>query len=231
MASFPSNGKYASIATNPTTSADTDVPLEFESVEMTTLGDVHTSGTRALLRRDSTASIESTTSSEAPPQRYRTMKRMVDAVSNSLGKFDSTIQGRMRRSRFYGWRMGVFLGSCMSAFVLCCNIIAVVVANSTGTMKQGNILDIMSGSVTAVSRWSTIFHLIMNLFSTMLLAASNYTMQVLCSPTRADIDNVHAKGLWLDVGLLSLRNLRYLPRGRVALGLVLGFSSIPLHLL
>lgn len=33
------------------------------------------------------------------------------------------------------------------------------------------------------------------------------------------------------VGLLSLRNLRYLPRRRVALVLLLGLSSIPLHLL
>lgn len=88
-----------------------------------------------------------------------------------------------------------------------------------------------SGGDVAISCWSTVFHIIIKAFSTILLAASNYTMQVLCSPTRFDLDAMHAKGLWLDIGLLSLRNLRYLPRRQVDIGLLLGFSSIPLHLL
>ncbi|KAF1945579.1 hypothetical protein EJ02DRAFT_338180, partial [Clathrospora elynae] len=58
--------------------------------------------------------------------------------------------------------------------------------------------------------WSTVLHLIINVFSTMVLAASNYTMQILHSPTREEIDSAHSRGQWLNIGLLSIRNLPYI---------------------
>jgi len=137
----------------------------------------------------------------------------------------------MRRSRFYGWRMGLLIGSCTTAFVLCCNIALVVVALLRNKKDSHSVLNLITGSTAATSQWSTIFHVLINVLSTILLGASNYTMQVLSSPTRSDIDVAHVKDGWLDVGLLSLHNLRFLPRGRVALSLLLGLSSIPLHLL
>ncbi|KAL1603665.1 hypothetical protein SLS60_005253 [Paraconiothyrium brasiliense] len=36
--------------------------------------------------------------------------------------------------------------------------------------------------------------------------------------------------MWVDIGMLSFRNLKAIPRKRAALALVLAFSSIPLHL-
>lgn len=56
-------------------------------------------------------------------------------------------------------------------------------------------------------------------------------MQCLSSPTRNEIDNAHAQGVWLDVGVPSLRNLRRLSTTRVVLWYLLAISSIPLHLL
>ncbi|OAL51545.1 hypothetical protein IQ07DRAFT_384245 [Pyrenochaeta sp. DS3sAY3a] len=85
-------------------------------------------------------------------------------------------------------------------------------------------------SATVISRWSTAAHLLINVFSTMLLGASNYTMQVMSSPTRDDIDNAHTKRKWLDIGVLSIRNLRNIPRTRTMVWVVLAFSSVPLHL-
>ncbi|KAF3033636.1 hypothetical protein E8E12_004489 [Didymella heteroderae] len=55
-------------------------------------------------------------------------------------------------------------------------------------------------------------------------------MQVLSSPTREEIDKVHADGSWLAVGLLSPRNWKKIARNRILLVLVLAFSSVPLHL-
>lgn len=137
----------------------------------------------------------------------------------------------LRQSRFYGWRMGVLVGSCMSAFVLCCNIAIVIAGSRVKHGYQGRIADIRIGSAIAISRWSTVFHLLINISSTILLAASNYTMQVLSSPTRPDTDLAHSRGQWLDIGLLNVRNLRRIPRGRMALWLLLAASSVPLHLL
>ncbi|KAF3043583.1 hypothetical protein E8E11_003089 [Didymella keratinophila] len=56
-------------------------------------------------------------------------------------------------------------------------------------------------------------------------------MQLLCAPTRADIDQAHHRGHWLEIGLMSFRNLRYFKSKRVILWAVLAVSSAPLHLL
>jgi hypothetical protein len=120
----------------------------------------------------------------------------------------------------------------MSAFVLCCNIGLVVAGATSHTGYNSNgIADLITGDQVAVSRWNTMFHVLINALSTLLLAGSNYTMQVLSSPTRLDVDKAHAEGQWLDIGILSPRNLRIIPRRRAVLWLILGLSSIPLHLL
>jgi hypothetical protein len=232
MAFLDPNSQNASVPPSPFTTKTSSVDqFEMETVEFASPDDRHGSTSRASLRRDSISSVASDTSAQMQGQRYRTLKRVTQVISHFVTPLEKRFKERIRQSRFYGWRMGIVFGSTMSAFVLCCNIVAITVVSRFGTARSGNITDIMTGGGVAISRWSTVFHVIINVFSTILLAASNYTMQVLCSPTRSDIDAMHAKGLWLDVGLLSLRNLRYLPRGRVALGILLGFSSIPLHLL
>ncbi|KAF1966152.1 hypothetical protein BU23DRAFT_417826, partial [Bimuria novae-zelandiae CBS 107.79] len=74
-------------------------------------------------------------------------------------------------SRYYGWRMGVLIGSCI-----------------------------------------------------------NYTMQVLSSPTRKEIDRAHRNGKWFDIGVLGVHNLRRIPLKRLMLCSILILSSSPLHL-
>jgi len=127
--------------------------------------------------------------------------------------------------------MGVLFGSCMSALVLCCNIAVIMIGSLVHSGYKGGIVNLMYGGASSISRWSTFFHLLINIGSTILLASSNYTMQVLCSPTRQDINRAHTHGKWVDIGLLSFRNLKVIPPKRAALALVLAFSSIPLHLL
>ena len=51
-------------------------------------------------------------------------------------------------------------------------------------------------------------HLVINLLSTTMLSSSNYCMQCLSAPTRNEVDKAHAHGIWLDIGVPSLRNLR-----------------------
>ena len=84
------------------------------------------------------------------------------------------------------------------------------------------------GKKTKISVWC---HLLINACSTLLLSASNNAMPCLSAPTRSNVDNAHASGSWLDIGIPSTRNLRTVGWKRVVLWAVLGLSSLPLHLL
>lgn len=136
----------------------------------------------------------------------------------------------MAKSRFHGWRMGILLACCMSSLVLGVNIAILVIGATRSPGFVDGFAVPMSGQADDMSWWSSAIHIAVNALSTILLAASNYTMQVLSSPTRKDIDKAHAKHQHLDIGVLSTRNLGRIPRRRLMLFLLMGFSSIPVHL-
>lgn len=152
------------------------------------------------------------------------IKRGWQSVSTSYQK-------RVRHSRLHGWRMGVMFGSLASALVLMCNIALLCVGQRRSGYDKDGIATLFEGDEDEVSRFNIGAHVLINALSTVLLSASNYTMQVLNSPTRHDIDKAHVKGKWFDIGLLSLRNMRRIPRKRAILCLLLALSSTPLHLL
>lgn len=133
-------------------------------------------------------------------------------------------------SRFHGWRMGVLIGSFASSLVLCGNI-GLLIFGSLRNGYENDFTVLSTGSVDEMSWWSSAIHIVINALSTILLAASNYTMQVLSSPTRGDIDRAHAAHHWLDIGVLSVRNFGFIPKRRRVLSIILVFSSIPIHLL
>lgn len=138
---------------------------------------------------------------------------------------------RLREPWFTGWRMGVLIGCIMTSAVLCINIVLLLFgAISNGGYRDG-VVDLVFGDDRTVARWNTGLHLLINVFGSCLLAASNYTIQVISSPTREEIDKVHAQGSWLAVGLLSPRNWKRIARKRVLLAVALGLSSVPLHVM
>lgn len=100
----------------------------------------------------------------------------------------------LQNSRSYGWRIVVLIGCFTSCLVLCCNI-AILAAGATrhgGYSKEG-VSNLMYGASATISWWNTAFHIRINVFSSMLLARSNYTMQVISSRTRQEIDKAHLK--------------------------------------
>lgn len=61
-------------------------------------------------------------------------------VKKLLGPFQrvgSKIGAHKSDSQFYGWRMGVLIGSCMSATILLFNIIVVIVVGIKVGFKDG----------------------------------------------------------------------------------------------
>ncbi|SMQ48926.1 unnamed protein product [Zymoseptoria tritici ST99CH_3D7] len=128
-----------------------------------------------------------------------------------------------------GWRMGVFAGLCTSLTVLCGNIILIFVGFRYSGYEDG-IGILAQGRSDDIARISTAYHVLINILSTLILTSSNYCLQVLSSPSRQDVDIAHSEGSYVDIGVLSLRNVRRW-RGWRKLGwYLLMLSSIPLHL-
>ena len=127
-----------------------------------------------------------------------------------------------------GWEATVRVWIWGVGTVLLFNVALTIWASTHYDVKEG-IGTIYQGDCEKVSRLDTYLHLLINIFSSLILGASNYTMQVLVSPTRQDIDRAHQRGIWLDIGIPSVRNLRRVPKYRVLLWWLLALSSIPMH--
>lgn len=61
--------------------------------------------------------------------------------------------------------------------------------------------------------------------------SSNYAMQCATAPTRQECDRAHARGDWLDVGILSIRNLFRIGWQHEVIWALIALSSVPIHLL
>ncbi|KAK1830203.1 hypothetical protein QBC39DRAFT_285692 [Podospora conica] len=95
--------------------------------------------------------------------------------------------------------------------------------NGVGLIYEGDC-----DKVRTLDQW---IHLLINLLGTGMLSASNYCMQLQAAPTRTNVDRAHNDGRWLDIGIPSLRNLRYISNWRRASWALLALSSVPIHLI
>ncbi|OQE39937.1 hypothetical protein PENCOP_c006G06082 [Penicillium coprophilum] len=134
------------------------------------------------------------------------------------------------------WIVGVRYCAAAGACILVINLIFIIVAAGISTRYNGNSAwgdsaVIYDGDCGIVKRWSLGLHLIINILSTLILAASNYCMQTLVAPTREEVDAAHARGQWLDIGGASIRNLLAIGRDRLGLWIILMLTASPFHLM
>ena len=134
---------------------------------------------------------------------------------------------RLRR-RFAGWRFAALQFATLAFIVFLINLSVTIWASATNPENEGDLDEGDCGRIKNLNRG---LHILINILSTLLLSGSNYCMQCLSAPTRADIDRAHETQRWLDVGIPSIRNLKHIGRSRLCLWLLLGVSSIPLHFL
>lgn len=127
-----------------------------------------------------------------------------------------------------GWQVGAVTGASLPAVTLVINVAALVYQKKT---DSESLVEVFQGDCKRVKDLQIWGHLLINALSAILLAASNYSMQVLSAPRPADVDRMHKKGKWLDIGVQSPRNLSHIAPWRAALWWVLCLSSVPLHLL
>ena len=129
-----------------------------------------------------------------------------------------------------GYHFGALFSAAVTAVVLVSNLIIFAYEVSQNRGSFGVAL-IQEGNCNNTKNLATWLHFIINVLSTGLLGCSNYTMQCLASPTRKEINKAHQQGTWMEIGVPSLSNLARISKQRLALWILLGLSSIPLHLL
>ena len=125
-----------------------------------------------------------------------------------------------------GWRFGII--NCAVFATLICVINMTVTIILSFRARSGLLFE---GDCNTSRRINTGLHLVINAMSTILLSSSNYCMQCLSAPTRKEVDKAHAQSTSLNIGVISLGNLRRISKKRVVVWFLLGASSIPLHLL
>ena len=119
--------------------------------------------------------------------------------------------------RHLGWQLGVLSAFYILIFVLVVNISLLIV----GGVKHGGYTDGIG----------TLNHGDSGPMMKFLLTSSNYCMQILSAPSREELDLAHARNTWLNIGIISFRNLAFINWRRMIFWCILGLSSLPLHLL
>jgi len=131
----------------------------------------------------------------------------------------------------YEWRHGATICLAATVAILLLNVILTAVAASRAENPSFEADAIFEGDCGRTKYWSTTLHVLINIFGTVLLGASNYCMQCLNAPSRQDVDRMHATGKWLDVGTPSIANLWVMKWKQVSLWCLLFLSSLPFHML
>lgn len=147
-----------------------------------------------------------------------------DALASALNNPSPT------RRQFTGWKVGATSAAVVGLATLVVNLAALGWLQRHPNVDSG-LVEVYHGDCRQVERLQIWSHFAINALSTLLLSGSNYCMQVLCAPTRSELDRVHARRRYMDVGVQSVRNLRYVSPYRAVVWWTLGLSSIPLHLM
>ena len=135
---------------------------------------------------------------------------------------------KRRNPRLYGWRATVLTCTATAGTILLINV-ATAIYGVAKYGRDGSERNIFVGNCDQAGNISNGLHILINVLSTILLSASNYTMQCLHSPTRAEVDRAHAAKNWVDIGIQSWRNRKFVSVRNRVLWWGLGLSSLPLH--
>jgi len=134
-----------------------------------------------------------------------------------------------RKHEFTGWRRGGLINTTVLIVVTALLIGFLISAIVHGGGLQRSFV-FLTTDCDAAERIDIGFHLLINAFSTAILASSNFFMQVLNAPSRAEVDKAHARRSFLHIGVASWRNAFGTFGWKTAAWLVLALSSVPIHL-
>lgn len=129
-------------------------------------------------------------------------------------------------SRFSGWRSGLAGFTILAIVLLVINTSTLIWA---AVHLNDNEATIATGNCNEIQKLSVYSYFGINVLSTGLLAGSNYCMQCLSSPTRKEVDIAHAQSSYLNIGVISWRNIISSRKRRIFIMSTLILSSLTLH--
>jgi len=134
---------------------------------------------------------------------------------------------------FTGWRKSGLINTVLIwtlTLILTALLFASAFALGKGWSSFLDNTTVPTDNCVEASRTNLILHVVLNAIATLALASSNFFMQVLCAPSREGVDAAHRKGRSLEIGVQSVKNLRHLSWSKIFAWLLLGATSVPLHL-
>ena len=132
--------------------------------------------------------------------------------------------------RLAGWRAGVAINTLVAFGILVVGVVCLILAVSRSSLFGGEAT-LYSGSCAHARRIHSGLQALVAALSVALLAGASYAFQVLSSPTRLEVALAHEERRWVDVGVPSLRNLRFVSRARVLMVVGVLLASFSVHVL
>ncbi|EEP78515.1 predicted protein [Uncinocarpus reesii 1704] len=128
-----------------------------------------------------------------------------------------------------GWRRTAVINTiCIFIFTVLTISLLAWSSSRSGSVNASLIL--YRGNCATSKNINLWLHLVLNVFSTGVLASSNFFMQVLSSPSRSEVNAAHKDDTPLEIGVPSLRNLFYISYYKKVLWALFLISSVPIHL-
>ncbi|KAI1157025.1 hypothetical protein F4825DRAFT_458832 [Nemania diffusa] len=149
--------------------------------------------------------------------------------TTGLTRGDGSQRSDLRR-HFTGWRGGIVYDTLLTFLILLVGIISLILVVTRTKVFSGQ-LAIFTGDCATATRINIGVHVVINVFTVVLLAGANYVFQILTSPTRREIAKAHDRKRWLDIGVSSLRNFMYVSRFRAVVGAVTLLVAIAIQVI
>lgn len=128
-----------------------------------------------------------------------------------------------------GWRRTAVINSIVVSFFALILISLMIWVYASSDSRIDTWIFYL-GDCSQGSRINVVLHLIINLISTLIIASSNFFMQILNAPTRKEVDTAHQQRSWLEIGVPSMRNVLHVSRLKTLCWILFNLSSIPIHL-
>ncbi|UKZ78442.1 hypothetical protein TrVFT333_006182 [Trichoderma virens FT-333] len=148
----------------------------------------------------------------------------VEILKNYIPELDPKPERSAKRSTMLTIHMMVAL---LVVLVNCTILFVVLKFYPPNTRFVGTF---MFDNCKLISAINSALHMGLNMISTFFLGAGNFCMQILVAPSRKEIDKAHSKGISLEIGVPSIKNLPHIRRRRRVLWGLLGLMSSLLHL-
>ncbi|KAH8157222.1 hypothetical protein CIB48_g11028 [Xylaria polymorpha] len=138
-------------------------------------------------------------------------------LSSVTGPSGNSSQQSDLRRHFTGWRGGIIYDTLLTFLILIVGVVGLIIVVTRTRVFSGQ-LAIFTGDCGTANRIDIGVHVVINVFTVILLSGANYVFQILTSPTRREINEAHNRKQWLDIGVSSLRNFLHVSGFRAIMG-------------